>query len=110
MKKSFAIALLLSASVNAYAVDGGAVVGGAVGGAAGAAIGYQMGGKTGAILGGAIGGGTGAAVGARPDAPAVQAAPVRRVSVRDREDEEGDRHHDNGRHRGHDKHKHHHED
>ena len=39
MKKSLAIALLLSASVNAYAVDSGAVIGGAVGGATGAAVG-----------------------------------------------------------------------
>ena len=57
MKKSLAIVLFLSASMNAYAVDGGAVVGGAVGGAAGAAVGYNMGGQNGAILGAAIGGG-----------------------------------------------------
>lgn len=106
MKKLLAIALFLSASVNAYAVDGGAVLGGALGGAAGAAIGYKVGGQTGAILGAAVGGGTGAAVGSRSDAQAVQAAPVRSDKG------EGDEHrnHDNGRHLGQQEHKHHHED
>ncbi len=102
MKKSLAIALFLSASVNAYAVDGGAVLGGALGGAAGAAIGYQVGGKTGAIVGAAVGGGAGAGVGARNE-PAAQAAPVRS----DRGEEH--RHHDNGRHNGEER-KHQHED
>jgi len=102
MKKLLAIALFLSASVNAYAVDGGAVLGGALGGAAGAAIGYQVGGKTGAIVGAAVGGGAGAGVGARNE-------PAQPVQVqRDREDGGEHRHRDNGRHNG--EHKHHHEE
>lgn len=106
MKKQFAIALFLAASANAYAVDGGAVVGGAVGGAAGAAVGYNLGGQNGAILGAAIGGATGAAVGSSNAAPAVQTAPVKVVPVQrvSSDDEERD-HHDHGKHRGHDKQK-----
>ncbi|HZW24004.1 MAG TPA: hypothetical protein VFF26_00840 [Gallionella sp.] len=108
MKKQFAIALFLAASANAYAVDGGAVVGGAIGGAAGAAVGYNVGGQNGAILGAAIGGATGAAVGSSNTAPAVQAAPAKVVQVQ-RVNEDGDRdHHDHGKHRGHDKQKNHH--
>jgi len=64
MKKSLAIALFLSASVNACAVNDGALIGGAIGGASGAAVGYDVGGRDGAIIGGAIGGAVGAAVGA----------------------------------------------
>lgn len=45
MKKSLAIVLFLSASVNAYAADSGALLGGALGGAAGAAVGYNLGGR-----------------------------------------------------------------
>ncbi|MCK9200958.1 MAG: hypothetical protein M0P59_03255 [Gallionella sp.] len=108
MKKQLAIALFLTASVNAYAVDGGAVVGGAIGGAAGAAVGYNVGGQNGAILGAAIGGATGAAVGSRnTPAPVVQAAPATVVPVRTaRADDEEHGHYDNGKHRGHDKHHH----
>jgi len=109
MKKSLAIALFLSASMNAYAVDGGAVLGGALGGAAGAAVGYNMGGQNGGILGAAIGGAAGAAIGSKNSAPAqVQniPAPVQNVSARDGEDDEH-RHHDNGRHLGQKKHGHH---
>ncbi|WP_435626623.1 YMGG-like glycine zipper-containing protein [Candidatus Ferrigenium straubiae] len=106
MKKSLAIVLFLSASVNAYAVDGGAVVGGAVGGAAGAAIGHNMGGRDGAIIGAAIGGATGAAVGSSNSAPAVQTAPVRPVSTRSVEDDDEHRRHDNGLHLGQQKDKH----
>ncbi len=104
MKKSLAIALFLAASVNAYAVDGGAVVGGAVGGAAGAAIGHNMGGREGAILGAAIGGAAGAAVGSSNTTTVAKAAPVQTVS---REAEEDDhRRHDNGLHNGEHKKKH----
>jgi len=39
MKKSLVIALFLTASVNAYAVDVSAVLGGALGGATGAGVG-----------------------------------------------------------------------
>lgn len=100
MKKSLAIALFLSVSVNAYAVDSGAVVGGALGGAAGAAVGYNVGGKSGGILGAAIGGATGAAIGSNNS----EAAPAQNASARDGEDNE--HHHDNGRHQG--QHKQHH--
>jgi hypothetical protein len=100
MKKSLAIALFLCASANAYAVDSGAVVGGAVGGAAGAVIGHSMGGQNGAILGAAIGGAAGAAVGSSNSAPAAQPAPVQAVSYREAEDGDGHRHRDNGLHRG----------
>ncbi len=105
MKKSLAIALFLSASVNAYAVDGGAVIGGALGGATGAAVGYNVGGKNGGILGAAIGGATGAAIGSQQNTTVAAApAPVQNVSG---DDEEDNRHHrDNGRHLGQKKEKH----
>ena len=90
MKKSLAIVLLLSASVNAYAVDAGAVLGGALGGGAGAAIGQSIGGKNGAIMGAAMGGATGAAIGSHNNASAQPIQPV----VRQRDSEEEDR----GRH------------
>lgn len=106
MKKSLAIALFLSASVNAYAVDSGAVLGGAVGGAAGAAIGHNMGGRDGAIIGAAIGGATGAAVGSSNSAPAVKQAQVQTVSSRNAEDDDEHRRHDNGLHLGQKKDKH----
>lgn len=115
MKKYLAMALFLTASMNVYAVNGGAVLGGAIGGATGAAVGYNLGGQGGAILGGALGGATGAAIGSSNNAaPVVQAAPIPRAPVQavsSREDEEGDRH-DNGRHLGHEKGKHnkHHND
>ena len=116
MKISLIIVLFLSASVNAYAVDSGAVVGGAVGGAAGAAIGHNMGGRDGAILGAAIGGATGAAVGSRDSAPAAKQVPVQAVPSRDAESDDDRRRHDNGLHLGQHKKKHkkkherHHED
>lgn len=110
MKKSLAIALFLSVSVNAYAVDGGAVVGGAVGGAAGAAIGSNMGGRDGAIIGAAIGGATGAAIGSSKSAPAVQPvvqpAPIKTVSIQNVESDDDHRRHDNGLHLGQQKNKH----
>ena len=106
MKKSLAIALFLSVSVNAYAVDSGAVVGGAVGGAAGAAVGYNMGGQNGAILGAAIGGATGAAVGSRDSAPAAQPVLVQTVSSRNMENDDGRQRHDKGLHLGQQKNKH----
>lgn len=99
MKKSLAIALFLSASMNAYAVDSGAVFGGAIGGAAGAAVGYNMGGQNGAILGAALGGATGAAIGSKPSAPVVQAAPVQ-VAVPVAQYDEED-HHKHEKNRGH---------
>ncbi len=96
MKKSLATVLFLAASVNAYAVDGGAVLGGALGGAAGAAVGQSMGGQNGAILGAAIGGGAGAALGSRP-APQAVAQPV---PVQQRENGDEEEHRKHNRHHG----------
>ena len=81
------------ASTASLAADTGAIVGGAIGGGAGAAIGDSMGGRNGAIIGGAIGGGAGAAIGSRPE-------PSETVIVHEH------RKGDNGKHRGHRKHKH----
>lgn len=103
MKNSSLLALILLAfSGNVFAVDGGAVLGGAIGGGAGAAIGSEMGGRNGAIIGGAIGGATGAAIGSQQKPTIVQ------TPQRERHHEEGDynQHHDNGRHLGQYKHKH----
>lgn len=98
MKQTLAIVLLLSATTSAYAVDGGAVLGGALGGAAGAAVGHSMGGQSGAILGAAIGGGTGAAIGSSSAAPQqVQPAPVKASTVKRHRDEKKKEHHDHGR-------------
>jgi uncharacterized membrane protein len=76
MKKSLLIALLATVSVNAYAVDSGAVVGAAAGAAVGAAVGHNVNGQNGAIIGAAVGGATGAAVGSRPVQAAQAPAPV----------------------------------
>lgn len=100
MKKSLMLGLFLFASMNAYAVDGGAVVGGAVGGAAGAAIGHNMGGRDGAILGAAIGGAAGAAIGSSNSTTAARPAPVQAVSSREAESDDDSRRHDNGLHLG----------
>ena len=67
MKQSLAIALLLSVSASAFAVDGETLLGGVLGGAAGAAVGQNLGGREGAIIGAAIGGGAGAAIGSQSD-------------------------------------------
>jgi len=106
MKKLLAVVLFLFVSVNTYAVDSGAVVGGAVGGAAGAAIGHDMGGKKGAIIGGAIGGATGAAIGSSDSAPAAKPAPVQAASSRNVESDDDRQRHDNGLHLGQQKKKH----
>jgi len=105
MKKLLMVPLLFSATMSAYAVDSGAVVGGAVGGAAGAAIGHNLGGRDGAILGAAIGGATGAAIGSNSGAPAARQAPVQTVSREVKGDEDRQRH-DNGLHSGERKNKH----
>lgn len=111
MKKSFVTALFLAASFNAYAVDGGAVIGGALGGAAGAAVGHSVGGQNGAIIGAAIGGGAGAAIGSSPAPQAAQPAPVHAVAPAAQRsyDDDDERHHDHGKKLGHKKHKHGHE-
>lgn len=106
MRTSLAIALLLSISVNAYAVDSGAVIGGAVGGAAGAAVGYEMGGKKGAIIGGAVGGATGAAVGSSDTRVAAGKTGHGEKEHSHKREGCGDPDHDNGLHLGHCKNKH----
>lgn len=102
MKKTLAILLLLSATGSAFAVDGGAVLGGVIGGATGAAVGQSVGGRNGAILGAAIGGGTGAAIGSSNSTRAVGQAPV----IRGGEYREDRRHrhgHEDREDRGHDR-------
>lgn len=96
----------ISGPVLAAGVDADAVIGGALGGAAGAAVGSAVGGRDGAIVGGAIGGAAGVAIATdkKKQQPAKQVVTVQKerevVYVR------GETHHDNGRHRGHRKHKH----
>lgn len=106
-KTSYLALVLLAFSIPAFAVDSGAVVGGAAGAAAGAVVGKKVGGDNGAVLGAAIGAATGVAIGGK-DQPA-QAAPVKAKTEVPRQDvAEGDRHehHDNGRHLGERKDKH----
>lgn len=58
-------AVMVLASMPAFALDNDTVdaaIGGGLGGAAGAAIGNEIGGRNGAIVGGALGGAGGAAV------------------------------------------------
>jgi len=102
------LTMLLGLSVPALAagVDADSVIGGAIGGAAGAAVGSAVGGRDGAIVGGAIGGAAGVAIATdkkkkEPVREVVRVQKEREV-VYVREEE----HHDNGRHRGHRKHKH----
>ncbi len=91
---------VLAVPAQAGRVDGDAVIGGALGGATGAAIGSAVGGRDGAIIGGAIGGATGTA---------MMASERRQPRVvREREVIYVDGRHDNGLHRGHHKHRHHH--
>ncbi|MBU1406349.1 MAG: hypothetical protein KKE83_07790 [Proteobacteria bacterium] len=85
----------ISTSALAEGIDGKAVLGGAIGGAAGAAVGSAVGGKTGAIVGAGLGGATGAAIATSDNKTVVR----EKVVV-----VEGG-HHDNGRHRGHYKHR-----
>lgn len=106
MKKLLLVTVLLAASTNLYAVDGGAVLGGAVGGAAGAAIGHQIGGTNGSILGAAIGGATGAAVGSKDTPAAVLASPRQAASSANYTEE---RCGDHGKHKGDCKHESKHE-
>lgn len=94
MKYRVCLALtLLTLSASVYAVDGGAVIGGALGGGIGAAIGSNIGGQNGAIVGGAIGGATGAALGSDGNQQAIK------TSTRPER-------HDNGLHLGQNKNKH----
>ena len=101
------LTMLLGLSVPAAAgVDADSVIGGAIGGAAGAAVGSAVGGRDGAIVGGAIGGAAGVAIATDKK----KQEPVREV-VRVQNEKEvvyvrEEERHDNGRHRGHRKHKH----
>jgi outer membrane lipoprotein SlyB len=96
------MAVLIASSavaLPAAAIDTDAVVGGALGGAAGAAVGSAIGGRDGAIVGAGIGGAAGAAV-----ATSGKEKTVKRKVVYE------DDHHDHGKHKGHYKQKHHHDD
>jgi outer membrane lipoprotein SlyB len=105
-KQLFVLFALAALSAPALAVDGKAVLGGALGGGAGAAVGSSIGGQNGAIIGGALGGAAGAAIatsGSREPKVVTREVIVEKevVHVHDR--------HDNGKHRGHHKNKHHHD-
>lgn len=95
MKYFILVGLLLLSGCTADGRLRNDALGGAIGGGAGAAIGSEVGGRNGAIIGGAIGGATGAAVGSNREARNERGV-----------DDEGYERHDNGRHRGHRKHKH----
>lgn len=88
----------ISTPAHAAGVDGDAVIGGAIGAAAGAAVGSAVGGREGAIVGGGLGGAAGAAV------ATAGKKHEEVVVVRDH-----DHHRDNGRHLGHHKKKHKHD-
>lgn len=93
------LAMTLMAPAHAeHGLDGSAVIGGALGGAAGAAVGSAAGGREAAIIGSAIGAAAGTAIATRKERVRV----VDGHRYRDR--------HDNGWHRGHNKHKYRHKD
>ena len=94
--------LAVSAATAKAGMDSDAILGGAIGGGAGAAIGSAVGGRNGAIIGSAAGGAVGVA---------VATADRKRETVRVRKEvvvERDEDRHDNGRHLGHYKNKHHH--
>lgn len=96
------LAAMLAGSISqvfAGEVSTDAVLGGALGGGAGAAVGSAVGGRSGALIGGALGAATGVAI-----ATPRETTRVRTVAY---DDDDGDGHHDHGRHLGH--YKHHHE-
>jgi len=95
---AFLVISSISTPVMAGDVDGKAVLGGAVGGAAGAAIGSAIGGKEGAMIGAGLGGVTGVAVATSDQKEPHAHAQGQTVYVY--ED-----HHDNGLHRGQNKHR-----
>lgn len=92
-----ALLAVLAMPAQAGSIDGNAVIGGALGGATGAAVGSAVGGRNGAIIGAGVGGAAGAAV----------MGSDREPRVRQREVYYEEERHDNGRHRGHRKHRHH---
>jgi outer membrane lipoprotein SlyB len=95
--------LVMAASLNAGSIDGNAVLGSMVGAGVGSAVGSSIGGKEGAIIGGGAGGALGAAVGSSKTSTPARTT---NTAVQQREvyvDEH--RYHDNGKHKGHDKHR-----
>jgi hypothetical protein len=107
------VALLAGMTLPAYAdhryggIDGEAVLGGGLGGAAGAALGSMVGGRDAAMLGSAIGAAAGVYIIADRDEPYYDHGP-RRVNHHHYYHGRPNRH-DNGWHRGHQKHwRHHH--
>jgi outer membrane lipoprotein SlyB len=93
----------LATPAHAGGIDAQAVLGGALGGGAGAAVGSAIGGRDGAIIGGAIGGAAGAAI--ATDGNRSEPVAAKQV-VLEREVDYVPQHHDNGLHRGHHKNKH----
>ncbi len=112
-KTGYLLVLLAVFSLSAQAVDDRTVAGAVVGGVAGAVIGNQVNGKKGAVIGAAIGGVTGAVIanGSAPRVPVgapVVVAPQGSARGEDDHGDEGEGHHDHGRHLG--ERKHHHEE
>jgi outer membrane lipoprotein SlyB len=97
--------LAMAASLNAGSIDGNAVLGSMVGAGVGSAVGSSIGGKEGAIIGGGAGGALGAAVGSSKTSTPARTTNTTVVNEkviyvdRDRD------YHDNGKHKGHDKHR-----
>lgn len=99
MKKISLILTALALTLSAGSVDTNAVLGSMVGAGVGSAVGSATGGKTGAIIGGGAGGAIGAAIGSNQ----TQKESTKVVYV----DSDDHHHHDNGKHKGHYKNKHH---
>ncbi len=101
-KQTLIFLALTALATPVFAVDGGAVLGGAIGGGVGAGVGSAVGGTEGAIIGGAIGGGVGAAIGSSDSSkPKV----VTKEVVVEKEVVYVKGKHDNGLHLGHQKNK-----
>jgi hypothetical protein len=94
------LSVILVASVGAAEIDGGAVVGSMVGAGVGSAVGSATGGKNGAIIGGGLGGALGAAVGSSETTKTTtQVVTKEKVVYVER------KHGNNGKHKGHQKHR-----
>lgn len=101
-------ALVVSVAMHAGEIDGNAVLGSMVGAGVGSAVGSSAGGRDGAIIGGGVGGALGAAIGSSNQNTRSGARVVTqdRIITRDRVVYVDDRH-DNGRHEGRYKKRHH---
>lgn len=98
LKLILGVSAFIAATVlSAGEIDGGAVIGSMVGAGVGSAVGSAAGGKNGAIIGGGVGGALGAAVGSKETARTQE-----KVVYMERD---GRKHHDNGLHKGHHKHR-----